>query len=513
MLERIERIGIALPDPATLFLIGALAVMALSQLAVTLDWSVEKSVTREVVDPATGAVRRESAQEVVRPVGLLSSDGLYWCLSSLVENFKSFPPLGIVLVGMLGIGLAERSGLIGAALRAVLVAVPPSLLTPAVLFVGVNSSLAVDAGYVLLPPVVMALYRAAGRSPLVGLAAVFAGVAGGFGANLSLTALDPMLAGMTEAGARIVSPDHAVAVTANLRFMQVSTLLLVAVGWALTAWWIEPRWSGRDLGPSQATSDESTGALTPDERRGLAWAGLAALATFAVMVAAVWIPGAPLHGVDGRFPRWVAASVPLVFIGFFVPGLVYGVATGSLRSDRDVARALADTMAGMGPYIVLAFFAAQFVEYFRHSGLGEMLALSGGRALARAALPAGLLMVTFIGVTLVMNLAMGSMSAKYAFFAPVFVPMFMQAGISPELTQAAYRIGDSVTNTVTPLNPYVVVVLMFMRRYAPQAGIGTLVALMLPFALVFAVAWTALLLVWMSLGLDLGPGGPLTYVP
>ena len=203
--------------------------------------------------------------------------------------------------------------------------------------------------------------------------------------------------------------------------------------------------------------------------------------------------------------------MPLIFLVFVVPGLVYGVTTGGIRSDKDVARLFGETMSGMGPYIVLAFFASQFIAYFAHSGLGEMLALTGGEILARARLPDASLMVGFIGVVMLANLFIGSMSAKYAFFAPVFVPMFMQVGISPELTQAAYRVGDSVSNVITPLNPYVVIILVFMQRYVPRAGIGTLVALMLPYALAFLVAWCALLVLWMSVGLELGPIGPLGY--
>jgi len=538
ILQRIERLGNALPEPATLFLAGALAVMALSQVAASCGWSVEKTVTRPVqeivrgpegeplrdpatgetltvtaVDPATGETRYERRTETVRPVGLLSSDGLYWALSSLVANFRDFPPLAIVLVGMLGIGLAERTGFVVALLKATLLGMPPSLLTPTVFFVGVMSSMALDAGYVVLPPVAMALYRAAGRSPLVGLAAVFAGVSAGFSANLLPTALDVILAGFSTSAARLLDPGYEVAVTANWWLAIASTVLLVGVGWAVTALWVEPRLGARDAsegGPPPA-DDPSGEGLAAAERRGLAWALAAAGALAVALAAAIGIPGAPLHGQAEGMPRWIRAVVPLLFVGFFVPGLVFGVATGAVRRDRDVARILGETMAAMGPYIVLAFFAAQFIEYFRHSGLGEMLALAGGRTLARAELPAPALMAAFVGVVAVANLFIGSMSAKYAFFAPVFVPMFMQTGVSPELTQAAYRVGDSITNVITPLNPYVVVILVFMRRYVERAGIGTLVALMLPYTLAFAAAWTALLLVWMAVGADLGPGGPLHY--
>jgi aminobenzoyl-glutamate transport protein len=523
LLDRIERAGNALPDPTTLFAVGALLVVLLSQLAVSLDWQVEKTVTRELrgadgahlVDPASGAVRRESVREPVRAKSLLSSEGSYWALSSLVDNFKGFPPLAIVLVGMLGIGLADRSGFLGAALKALLLAMPARLLTPAVVFVGVQSSMALDAGYVVLPPVAAALYAAVGRSPLAGIAAVFAGVAAGFSANLLVTSLDAILAGFTEAGARIVDAEYAVAATANLHLMITSTFLLTAVGWAVTALWVEPRLAGKPAGEGgpPATPGAEAAGLSAEERRGLAAGLAAAAAVLALALAAVWLPGAPLHGMapDGRFPRWVASIIPLVFVGFLVPGVAYGVATRTIRSDRDAARLMAESMSGMGSYIVMAFFAAQFIEYFRWSGLGEMLAVAGGGLLVEADLPRPLLLLGFVGVVAFVNLFIGSMSAKYAFFAPVFVPMFMQVGISPELTQATYRVGDSITNVVTPLNPYVVVILVALQRWMPRAGLGTLLALMIPYALAFAVAWSALLLGWVGLDLPLGPGGPLHY--
>ncbi len=538
LLDAIERIGNRLPAPATLFLIGAVLVMILSQVAASLDWTVEKTISREVtqavldsagqplldasgtpithavVDPATGSPKRELAVVKVRAVSLLTSEGIYWALRSMVTNFTAFPPLGVVLVAMLGIGLAEKSGFIGALLKATLLSVPPALLTPTVIFVGVMSSMGLDAGYVVLPPVAAALYQSVGRSPVVGIAAVFAGVSAGFGANLLPTSLDPLLANFTTASAQLIDPGYTVAATANWWFMIASTVLLTFVGWGVTALFVEPRFSGKgveDGGAGPGAGAAADRRLTRVEKRGLLLAVLVAAAVCAICAAGALIPGAPLYGVDGPFPRWVKVIVPLIFFAFLLPGLVYGLATGSLRSDKDVAATFGETMAGMGSYIVLAFFAAQFIAYFAHSGLGEMLAISGGRVLPRAALPHALLMIGFIGVVIVGNLFIGSMSAKYAFFAPVFVPMFMQVGISPELTQAAYRVGDSVTNVITPLNPYVVIILVFMQRWVPKAGIGSLVALMLPYAIAFGVTWSALLLVWVALGWPLGPAGPLVY--
>jgi aminobenzoyl-glutamate transport protein len=531
-LDRIERAGNALPDPATLFAIGALLVVLGAELAVRLDWAVEKTINTPIseavldaegaplVDPVSGAALRIGVADAgggaalqretveVKARSLLTADGIYWMLRHLVKNFTDFPPLGVVLVGMLGIGVAERSGFIGALLKAVLLAVPSSWLTPTIFFVGVMSSMGLDAGYVVLPPVAAALFAAVGRSPLAGLAAVFAGVSAGFSANLFITSLDPLLAEFTTASARLLDPSYAVAATANWWFMIASTVLLTGVGWAVTALWVEPR-----LERPAVTAADGEPELLPVERRGLVWAALVAGTALLLLLALVLIPGAPFHGDEGPFPRWVRVIVPLLFLGFLLPGLVYGKTVGTIENDKDAARMMGETMAGMGPYIVLAFFAAQFIAFFAHSGLGEMLALTGGRMLASAGLPSSLLMLGFIAVVGTGNLFIGSMSAKYAFFAPVFVPMFMQAGVSPELTQVAYRVGDSVSNVITPLNPYVVILLVFLRRYAPEAGIGTLIALMLPYALAFGVTWSVMLVVWVALGVPLGPEGPLVYVP
>jgi len=379
-------------------------------------------------------------------------------------------------------------------------------------FVGVNSSLAVDAGYVVLPPIAAALFLAAGRSPIAGIAAAFAGVAGGFSANLVPTGLDPLLAGLTESGARLAHPGYAVAPTCNWWLMIASTIMLTFVGGWVTDHVVEPRLRGAGVEAGAELPAPATG-LGDEERRGLR-AGLPALAlTLAVMVLAVVVPGAPLHGSAGKAPRWVAAIVPLLFLALAIPGLAHGIAARTIRSDRDAARMLADTMAGLGPYLVLAFFAAQLVACFAQSRLGEMLAIAGGEGLARAALPTPLLMALFVLAVSLVNLVMASASAKYAFLAPVFVPMFMQVGVSPELTQAAYRVGDSITNAVAPLNPYQVIVLMLVQRYLRQAGIGTLVATMLPYTVALGVVWTALLALWVALGLPLGPEGPLAYSP
>ena len=557
ILNWIERVGNRLPDPVSLFVIGALSVVVLSQIADQLNWTVTKSVLMPVMepvvdsgsgepvttlrglpdgrvargendqplvdpvltaieDPQTGKLKKERVDQQVTAVGLLTRDGMNWAISNMVKNFVNFPPLGVVLVGMLGIGVAEKTGAIGALLKAMMLITPQRLLTPSMVFIGVMSSMALDAGYVVLPPVAAALYKAVGRSPLVGLAAVFSGVSAGFSANLLPTGLDPLLAGFTESGAQVLDPTYRVAATCNWWFMIASTIMLTFVGWAVTAWFVEPRFASMpedEGGPSTSNQDESSTQLSVEESRGLKVAGCAFAITFGLILALIFIPGAPLYGKGVRFDRWVEAIVPILFIVFLVPGVAYGIAIGKLRNDRETAAMMSETMSDMGPYIVLAFFAAQFIDYFKFSKLGEMLAIIGGQALASANLPTWALLIAFIVVVMIANMFIGSASAKYAFLAPVFVPMFMapDVNISPELTQAAYRVGDSVSNVIAPLNPYIIIVLVFMQRYVPKAGIGTLVSLMLPYSIAFFVAWSVMLIIWLQLPFDLGPGGPKEY--
>lgn len=559
LLDLIEWVGNKLPDPAFIFVFGAVLVMALSAVGHFAGWSVQPKMLRPVVetvldDAGNPVLDAESGLPVTRPVldeqsrpvlelvddlsrndgqpfrtrNLLSPGGLYYAISSMVDNFVNFPPLGVVLVGMLGIGLAERAGFIGAALKAMMVVVPRQLLTPTMIFLGIMSSLGTDAGYVVLPPVAAALYKSVGRSPLAGIAAVFAGVSAGFNANLLVTSLDPLLAGFSTAGAQVIDPGYNVAPTCNWWFMIASTIVITGVGWITSDLLVEPRYARKaaaEGGPSPVTAEDAAAQrLRPEEIRGLFWAfGVLAAATL-LFVCFKLIPGWPFDDARGRmgaipglsragdhFDRWVEAIVPLLFILFLLPGIVYGVAVKTVRNSTDAARLMVESMAGMAPIIVLAFFAAQFIEYFKYSNLDKMLAYTGGEFLAGANLSPSVLMVAFVLLTAVFNLFVGSMSAKYAMFAPIFVPMFMIIGISPELTQAAYRIGDSTTNIITPLNAYLVIILVVMQKYAPRAGMGSLISMMLPYTITFTIVWLAMLLLWMGAGFSLGPDGPLVY--
>lgn len=501
VLNWVEEVGNRLPHPVALFFYASLIVLVISQIAEWLNWRVVKTV----VD----AQGEQKEVEVVAQ-GLLDSDGLWWVINNLVDNFINFPPLALVLVAMLGIGVAERTGLIAALIQLSLKRVPGVLLTPSVFFIAVMSSMALDAGYVVLPPLAAALYLAMGRSPVVGIATAFAGVSAGFSANLFITAIDPLLAGFTQASAHLLDESYQVSATANWWLMIASTFLLTLTGWWVTAKIVEPRMNKSQMMYSSDLQYQSD-IHEEDRMRGLKWAAWAGGLALFLIVLFVYVPGAPLNGFGTRFDRWVEAIVPLIFLLFITPGLAYGYGARVLNKERGAAHLMGETMSSLGPYIVLAFFAAQFIAFFKYSNLGEMLAIVGGDFLLFLELPYWLLIGMFLLVVMSANLLIGSASAKYAFFAPVFVPMLMQVGISPELTQAAYRIGDSVSNIVTPLNPYMVVILAFLQRYVPRAGIGTLIAIMLPYAAVFALVWTTLLLLWVGFGLELGPEGPLWY--
>lgn len=479
-------------------------------------WAVFAKTVVTEEDPETGeqTQRLENTGRVTFAQSLLTGEGLYWCLKSMEHNFMGFAPLGVVLLGMLGIGVAEKTGLIAALIKIFMRNVPDQFLTPSMVFIGIMSSLATDAGYVVLPPLAAAIYLAAGRSPLAGIAACFAGVSAGFNANLLITSLEPLMANLTQDAAQIADPSRQVSATSNWYFLAASTVLISFVGWATTAMFVEKRLSRKPAemgGPDPVAASHAAkdvGKLEPEEIRGLRLSMGAFVLMLAAIVGLNYWPGSPLHGVDGIFPRWVAVVVPLMFLCFVIPGLIYGAVVGNTKTTKDAAKHMTESMAGMAPIIVLAFFAGQFVAYFGETNLGTMLAFSGGEWLFEQGLPRSMLIVAFIGVTIVFNMFVGSMSAKYTLFAPIFVPMFMLIGIRPELTQVAYRIGDSVSNVITPLNAYLVIILVFMQKYAPKAGMGTLIAMMLPYTVVFGIVWTVFLLAWDALGIPLGVGDP-----
>jgi aminobenzoyl-glutamate transport protein len=405
---------------------------------------------------------------------------------------------------------------------------PRKLLTPTIVLIGANAAIASDAGYIILPPLAAALYLAMNRPPVAGLAAAFAGVAGGFGGGFFPNAGDGFLAGVATTSAHIVDPSyHAVDPTHNLYFKALSSIVIMFAGWFVTDWIVEPRL--KRLGGTAKFDDMpslSELALKPDEKRGLAAAGVVALLVLGLFAAAVLVPGWPLAGTgqptlatgapapgERAGDRWSQVIVPLILFVFLLPGMAYGWITGTLRRQADFIDGIYHGIRSIVPVLAIAFFMGQFVNYFQYTGLDRMLAYAGGSFLFQADLPIPLLIVLFVLLVIGGDFVMSGMLSKFGVLAPIFIPMFMMVGMSPELTTAAYRIGDSVVNIITPLNSYLLIILVALQRYSKNAGLGSLITLMLPYSLVFGIVWTAFLLLWYWIGLPLGTDAPVSYVP
>lgn len=617
ILNGVERAGNALPDPALLFVFALLLTWGLSALLEGLEFLVP---TR---DPLTGVVTDK--QEQIK--NLLTGESLTSFLGNMVTTFTSFHPLGVVLVALLGVGVAEASGFINAGLKAMLSFTPRLLLTPMLILVAIVSHTAADAGYVLVIPLGGVIFYAAGRHPLAGIAAAFAGVSGGFSANFVISGIDPLLQGITQAGAQVLNPNVQVNPLCNWFFTAASSLLVIGLGWFITDKIVEPRLKGTpvDGDPEDMPKMEK---ITPEEKKGLTWGLVSMVVSIVALVlitlpedsamrakplikittsqvnaegenvvieartvaekeglvyltgrdgqpaqigkgeimalqtgdgqswmpysfagSAVKSPDGGVESITGKFllytdkaagaaapPRilpldqvvsqepmvgeltdfsagLMKSIVPLIMLLFLIPGIVHGYVSGTFKGHRDVIKGMSKSMSTMGYYMVMAFFAALFIAAFNESLIGKWLAVEGANALRAAGLPSSVTVVGIIFLCAAVNLLVGSASAKWALLAPIFVPMLMQLGISPELTQAAYRVGDSTTNIVTPLMPYFPLVVAFSQRYVKGTGIGTLISVMLPYSVVFLICWTVFLLAFWGLGIPLGVAAEYTYTP
>ncbi|CEA00712.1 p-aminobenzoyl-glutamate transport protein [Jeotgalicoccus saudimassiliensis] len=510
-LDFVEWLGNKLPHPVTLFAILAVLTLVFSSIFGILGITV--------THPGEG-------NEEVAVKNLLNAEGISYIFESMTDNFINFAPLGVVLLTMLGIGVAERSGLIGAALKAFVLAIPKNLITAGLVFAGIMSSVASDAGYVVLPPLGALLYLALGRHPLAGLAAAFAGVSAGFSANLLLSGTDVMLAELTAAGATLIDPAYAesINVAMNWYFIAVSVFLLTFVGWFVSAKIVEPRLGSFTMSKEQeedlsGEDVEGIQTLQPVEKKGLILAFISVIVGLILAALLVVLPNSPMRGSDelGSYMDTIVQSpfmsslVPIIAILFFIPGVVYGIVTKSIKNDKDVAGQMSDTMASMGMFIVLAFAAGQFVAYFTESNLGLVIGVYGAQLLDSMSLTGVPLLIGFMLVTALINLFIGSASAKWALMAPIFVPILMQLGYSPELTTMAYRVADSSTNIITPLMTYFAIIIAFAQKYDKNIGIGTLISVMLPYSICFFFFWAVMLIIWSLLGLPLGPDSPVHY--
>lgn len=490
-LDKVEVVGNKLPDPAIIFLISLVIVWVLS--------AAFSGFTFSAIDPRTG--------EAVVVNNLLTGASLADFLSRMVVTFTSFAPLGVVLVAMLGVGVAEHSGFINAGLKKMLDATPKSLLTPSIILVAIVSHTATDAGYVLVIPLAGVIFYAMGRHPLAGIAAAFAGVSGGFSANFIPSAIDPLLQSFTQSAAQIIDPEIQVNPLNNWFFNSASSLLIVSLGWYITDKIIEPRLQNTpvDGDPNEIPRFEELDAI---QTRALRYATGVMIAGIALLIAILVPEDSPMRAANGELTSFAApvmrSIVPLIFLLFLLPGVVYGYMSGTFKTTKDVIDSMTKAMNSMAYYMVMAFFCALFIDAFTKSNLGALLAIEGAQFLQTLNLPSMVTIVGLIFLTAFVNLFVGSSSAKWALLGPIFVPMLMQLNISPDLTQAAYRLGDSSSNIITPLMPYFPLVVVYCQRYVKGTGIGTLLSLMLPFSITIIIAWTLFLLLYWSLGIPLG---------
>lgn len=493
VLHWVEVGGNALPHPATLFLMLALLAVLFSWIGHIAGWAVTHPVTGETIET----------------VNLLSKSGLHRIMLEMVNNYTSFAPLGIVMVAILGIGVAESSGLISAAIRLLVLKSPRRLLTFVIVLTGVISNVASDLGYVLIIPLAGVIFHSIGRHPIAGMAAAFAGVSGGFSANLLIGTIDPLLAGLSTEAAHIIDPGYLVLPTANYYFMAVSTIVISITGTWVTNRFVEPR-----LGAySGQVEPEPLDRLNSREKKGIVWVMAGVLVITAFILLTLLPENGLLRGGDGSIltSPLLKGFIAFLFIFAAILGIIYGAITGKFKSDADVVKGMTDSFKSLAAFLVLVFFAAQFVAYFRWSNLGLIIAVEGATFLKEADL--GLIPITVMFVILsgFLNMFMGSASAKWAILGPVFIPMFMLMGYSPELSQAIYRVGDSVTNIISPMMSFFALIIVYFEKYDKKAGIGTLISTMLPYSVMFFIVWTLLLILWIVLHLPLGPGAGIYY--
>ncbi|MCG7335288.1 AbgT family transporter [Sporosarcina sp. ACRSM] len=501
LLNFIEEKGNKLPHPVTIFILFTLLVIACSHIF----YLTGTSVSFEGVNHETGQMEMLT----VKAVSLLVPEGIAYMFSNVVSNFTSFVALGPVLVAMLGVGVAEKSGYISALMTNTVSKAPRRFVTPIVVLMGVLSNVAASVGYVVLVPLGAIIFLGFKRHPLAGLSAAFAGVAGGYSANLFLGTNDPLLSGITTEAARILDAGYIVYPTSNWFFMFASTFLIVIIGTFVTDKLIEPK-----LGKYIPVGDvEHQNQISSLEKKGLLWANLSILITIVAIALLVLPENGVLRGEGGSIIKspFMSSIIFIMMLIFLIPGIVYGLVTKSVKNDKDIANLMTGSLETMAGFIVLIFFAAQFVALFNYTNLGTIIAVQGAAFLQAIHLDGAPLLVALIFITTVINLFIAADSAKWAIMAPVFVPMFMQMGISPEVTQVAYRVGDSSTNIISPLMPFFPLVVAFAQRYGKENGVGTVISLMLPYSIIILFGWTIFFILWYVFGIPVGPGTSLNY--
>ncbi|MDR2523136.1 MAG: AbgT family transporter [Synergistaceae bacterium] len=490
----IERAGNKLPHPISLFIILAATVLVVSWLCSFFGV--------EAVHPGTGAT--------VTVVNLLSKAGFRKIWSLAVTNFSGYAPLGVVLVAVIGTGVAEKSGFLAALMQRMLLKVSPVLVTAIIVFICISGNVAGDSAFVVMPPLAAATYLSMGRNPLVGMFTALASVSAGFCACAILGISDALAYGFTETAARMIDPTYAASPAINYYFLLASSLLLTLTGVLVSEKVLIPRYAGIDLSRYGKIEQKE---LTSEEQKGLK-AAFWAFCVAALAVAALCLGSDPFMGDPAKGGSIMAPTSPFmsgiiitVTVLFFIPGTVYGFVSGKYKNDKQLFADITLAFRDMAPYILLCFFSAQFASYFSWSNLGQIIAIKGAGVLKSLNFTGIPLLIGIIFTACLINIFIASASAKWAILAPVFVPMLMLLNLDPAVTQVAYRIGDSITNPLTPLFSYMPLILGFAQRYEKDTGMGTVIANMFPFSFGFAIVWIIQLSVWVTLNLPLGPGG------
>jgi aminobenzoyl-glutamate transport protein len=495
LLDTVERVGNKVPHPAVIFVILIGIVVVLSHVFYLMG----ASVTYESINPETDKV-----EEITTAAkSLLTGEGIRFMYENVVKNFMDFTAVGVIIVAMLGVGVAESAGLVGALIRKMVQVAPRKALTYILVFVGVISSIAADAGYLVLIPLGAAAFLSLRRHPLAGLAASFAGVAAVFTVNILIKPLDGILTGITNDAIHLLNPALSIDLTANWWFSLASVFMLTIVVGVITDKVVEPR-----LGEYTGEKPEETGGLSKEESRGLKytlWALIGTLVFFAILT----VPkGAILRNPEtgalvGNSP-FMNGLIVFITLVFLITGLAYGIGAGTIKGITDVTKAMEKAVSGLGGLIFLLFIISQFLAIFNFSNMATLAAVKVGDMLEHAGLGPLPLLIGFVIVVLVLDLIMTGAIPKWAIFAPIFIPLLMRLHVGPEAVLAAYRVGDGPMNAVSPLNAYFALIVTFAQKYQKDAGVGTIVALMLPYVVVVTIVWIVLLVIWQVLGLPWG---------
>ncbi|MCE4956022.1 AbgT family transporter [Macrococcoides caseolyticum] len=491
-LDGIERAGNKLPDPVVIFI-------SLCGLILIASW-IASLFGVQAKNPADG--------KVVKAINLLTPDGIAKIISEAVPNFAAFPPLGLVLVVMIGVGIAEKTGYFETLMKYTIEKTPKKIIIPIIIFVGIMGNAAGDAATIVLPPIAAMVFIRLGYHPIAGLAMAYAAALGGFSASLVIGMTDALAVSFTEPATKLIDGSVKVNAAMNYYFLCASTFLLLVVAWFVTSKIVIPRFGKYE---GTYTDDETNEHVAPKERKAMIWANISILLLMGLLI----LLTVPEHALlrNAKTGSLIDDSplmngiVPIITLLFLVPGLIYGYMAGTMRSTRKFSEMLAESMSSMGGFIVIVFFAAQMLAFFTWSNLGTIVAIKGA-----ALLKGQNGVVLILGVLILsafINMLIGSASAKWAILAPILVPMLMLLGIHPAFTQVIYRVGDSITNPITPMMPYLPLLLSYAQKYDKNIGLGTMIAALMPYSIAFGIFWTLLLLVWFYLGIPVGPGGPI----